>query len=144
MLADLYFLSSMSCALINHWVRLHSIVMDLFDQADGLNGAHTVSIVMCLGKVETAPTFAECCNLGEVRCSHRCEAQAPRQGRVHCRGPWQTKQYIGTKSPVDLIRAIFRCFRFICRLIDPNQRSDPCSRCCETSMDVIWSRPSPP
>ena len=58
MFADLYFLSSMSCALMNHWVRLHSIDMDLFDQADGFNGAHIVSIVMCVGKVETAPKFA--------------------------------------------------------------------------------------
>ena len=56
--------------------------MDLFGQADGLNGAHIVSIVMCLGKVETAPKLAG--RVSRLKLDAHTDVKPKHQGRAEC------------------------------------------------------------
>ena len=72
----------MSCALINHWVNLHNIDMDLNDQADRFAGVHIVSIVMCLGKVETAPKQAG--RVARVKLDDHTDVKPKHPGKAEC------------------------------------------------------------
>ena len=72
----------MSCALINHSAFLHNIDMDFFDQADCFNGVHIVSIVMCLGKVETAPKLAG--RVARVKLDAHTDVKPKHPGKAEC------------------------------------------------------------
>ena len=56
------------------WIFLH--------QADGFNGVHSVSIVMCLGKVETARKLAG--RVTRVKLDAHTDVKPKHQGKAEC------------------------------------------------------------